>query len=195
MHVEIMEPSRKLKGMAKDHLARKVAVIIGVCLVLAVRRVRITWRNAWSMCFSLCFCAQWRGTALPYVSAVTGRGWWFGAHLSTPSPPAPAAHVHSSTVPGEKISITQWQVTFRLFFHCCHLFTCSWDPNMWMTVSLKWSQSSLSAMSSAASAGSVPWLPSGANPALRACLRFFCCWFEVCCCPMANINLSIFWEI
>lgn len=64
-----------------------------------------------------------------------------------------------------------------------------------LCVSLKWPQSSLSTMSRAGSAGNVPWLPSRANLLLRAGLRFFCCWFEVCCCPTANIKLSIFWEI
>lgn len=81
----------------KDYLVCKVAVIIGVCLVLAVGWVRRMWRNAWSTCFT-CLSVLCKEALL--WSCWVEWGWWVGAHLGSSSI-CSASHIHSSTVPGE----------------------------------------------------------------------------------------------
>lgn len=62
---------QKAQRNANPHLLRKAALTIGSLPGISCQMSGKTWRNAWSVCFSLCFWAQWRGTTPSFVSAVT----------------------------------------------------------------------------------------------------------------------------
>lgn len=178
----------------KDYLVCKVAVIIGVCLVLAVGWVRRMWRNACSTCF------LW--------SCWVERGWWVGAHLSSSSI-CSASHVHSSTVPEENkqtknkhqkrkkkkkvVSTTQWQCLD--FFFAVPTFNTPLRPENMDDHPLKRTSKIFFCNVQHSKLWEQPWVPHQCESCAQSLPIIFCCWFEVWSCPTANTNPSIFCEM